>query len=169
MGRSLSITSEVKRILCDYPWPGNIAELEPGLGPVDVERLDQRRVTKLNIYLKADYVDLPNEEQLLNSLFLEGKMRIAGIDTPEIKQTCEIEQGKSIDCGFLTKDYLQKLLENEPGDLIIKCLMLVRPSITGMSMSKVITSGRNLRTFSKQSFPFLAVPTTRMPASFSKI
>jgi len=48
------------------------------------------------------------------------KMRIAGIDTPEIKQICEIEQGKSIDCGILTKDYLQKLLENEPGDLVIK-------------------------------------------------
>ena len=48
------------------------------------------------------------------------KMRIAGIDTPEIKQTCEIEQGKSIDCGLLTKDYLQKLLESEPGDLVIK-------------------------------------------------
>ena len=30
------------------------------------------------------------------------KMRIAGIDTPEIKQTCEIEQGKSIDCGLLS-------------------------------------------------------------------
>ena len=48
------------------------------------------------------------------------KMRIAGIDTPEIKQTCEIKQGKSIDCGVLTKDYLQKLLDNEPGDLVIK-------------------------------------------------
>jgi len=48
------------------------------------------------------------------------KMRIAGIDTPEIKQTCEIEEGKSIDCGVLTKDYLQKLLESEPGDLVIK-------------------------------------------------
>ena len=48
------------------------------------------------------------------------KMRIAGIDTPEIKQTCEIEEGKSIDCGFLTKEYLQKLLESEPGDLVIK-------------------------------------------------
>jgi endonuclease YncB( thermonuclease family) len=47
-------------------------------------------------------------------------MRIAGIDTPEIKQTCEIEEGKSIDCGVLTKDYLQKLLESEPGDLVIK-------------------------------------------------
>ena len=48
------------------------------------------------------------------------KMRIAGIDTPEIKQTCEIEQGKSIDCGLLSKDFLQKLLESEPGDLVIK-------------------------------------------------
>ena len=48
------------------------------------------------------------------------KMRIAGIDTPEIKQTCEIEQGKLIDCGLLAKDYLQKLLAIDPGDLVIK-------------------------------------------------
>ena len=47
-------------------------------------------------------------------------MRIAGIDTPEIKQTCEIEEDQSIDCGVLTKDFLQKLLESEPGDLVIK-------------------------------------------------
>ena len=48
------------------------------------------------------------------------KMRIAGIDTPEIKQTCEIAQSKLIDCGLLSKDFLQKLLESEPGDLVIK-------------------------------------------------
>ena len=48
------------------------------------------------------------------------KMRIAGIDTPEIKQTCEIEEGKSIDCGVLTKDYLKNLLASESGDLVIK-------------------------------------------------
>ena len=48
------------------------------------------------------------------------KMRIAGIDTPEIKQTCEIEQVKSIDCGLLSKYFLQKLLESEPGYLVIK-------------------------------------------------
>ena len=48
------------------------------------------------------------------------KMRIAGIDTPEIKQTCEIEEDQSIDCGVLSKDYLQKLLDSEPGDLVIQ-------------------------------------------------
>ena len=48
------------------------------------------------------------------------KMRIVGIDTPEMKQACEIEEGKSIDCGVLSKDYLQKLLETELGDLVIK-------------------------------------------------
>ena len=56
-----------------------------------------------------------------DTIVLNGeKIRFLGIDTPELKQTCEMEQGKLIDCGFLTKDYLQKLLESEPGDLIIK-------------------------------------------------
>ena len=71
----------------------------------------------INIVLFLDLAQAPMEE-LSNKTDL--KMRIAGIDTPEIKQTCEMEQGKLIDCGFLTKDYLQKLLESEPGDLIIK-------------------------------------------------
>jgi len=71
----------------------------------------------INVVLFLDLAQAPMEE-FGNKTDL--KMRIAGIDTPEIKQTCEIEQGKSIDCGFLTKDYLQKLLENEPGDLVIK-------------------------------------------------
>jgi endonuclease YncB( thermonuclease family) len=71
----------------------------------------------INVVLFLDLAQVPMEE-LGDKTDL--KMRIAGIDTPEIKQTCEIEQGKSIDCGVLTKDYLQKLLESEPGDLVIK-------------------------------------------------
>ena len=71
----------------------------------------------INIALFLDLAQAPMEE-LGDKTDL--KMRIAGIDTPEIKQTCEIEEGKSIDCGILSKDYLQKLLENEPGDLVIK-------------------------------------------------
>ena len=70
----------------------------------------------INIALFLDLAQAPIEELGEKTDF---KMRIAGIDSPEIKQTCEIEQGKSIDCGFLTKDYLQKLLDNEPGDLVI--------------------------------------------------
>ena len=71
----------------------------------------------INVVLFLDLAQAPMEE-LGDKADL--KMRIAGIDTPEIKQTCEIEQGKSIDCGVLTKDYLQRLLESEPGDLVIK-------------------------------------------------
>jgi len=71
----------------------------------------------INVVLFLDLAQAPMEE-LGDKTDL--KMRIAGIDTPEIKQTCEIEEGKSIDCGVLTKDYLQKLLESEPGDLVIK-------------------------------------------------
>jgi HAE1 family hydrophobic/amphiphilic exporter-1 len=64
---------------------GNIAELEPGLGPVDVERLDQRRVTKLNIYLKADYVDAmgkSHKKDLGGSIARVRKM-ISEYDWPE--------------------------------------------------------------------------------------
>ena len=71
----------------------------------------------INVVLFLDLAQAPIEERG-DKTYL--KMRIAGIDTPEIKQICEIEQGKSIDCGLLTKDYLQKLLESEPGDLVIK-------------------------------------------------
>ena len=71
----------------------------------------------INIVIFLDLAQAPMEEL---SDKTDLKMRIAGIDTPEIKQKCEMEQGKSIDCGVLTKDYLHKLLESEPGDLVIK-------------------------------------------------
>ena len=78
---------------------------------VDGDSVNINVVLFLNI-AQASMEELGNKTDL--------KMRIDGIDTPEIKQTCEIEEGKSIDCGVLTKDYLQKLLESEPGDLVIK-------------------------------------------------
>ena len=71
----------------------------------------------INVVLFLDIAQAPMEE-LANKTDL--KMRIAGIDTPEMKQTCEIEENQLIDCGVLSKDYLQKLLESEPGDLVIK-------------------------------------------------
>jgi len=48
------------------------------------------------------------------------KLRIAGIDTPEIKQTCEIVKGQSIDCGILATQFLKELLENVNGNLVIE-------------------------------------------------
>ena len=71
----------------------------------------------INVVIFLDIAQAPTEE-LGDKTDL--KMRIAGIDTPEINQTCEIEQDKSIDCGLLSKDFLKKLLESEPGDLVIK-------------------------------------------------
>jgi endonuclease YncB( thermonuclease family) len=44
-------------------------------------------------------------------------MRLTGIDTPEITQTCEKTQHQTIDCGQLSKRYLQKLLREIPGRL----------------------------------------------------
>jgi endonuclease YncB( thermonuclease family) len=46
-------------------------------------------------------------------------MRLTGIDTPEITQTCEKTQHQTIDCGQLSKRYLQKLLREIPGRLLI--------------------------------------------------
>ncbi len=39
------------------------------------------------------------------------QMRIAGIDTPEIKQKCRKTKFKTIDCGRLSKDYLKQVLQ----------------------------------------------------------
>ena len=87
------------------------SELKQSLFIVDGDSVN------INVVLFLDFAQAPMEEVGDKT---DLKMRIAGIDTPEIKQTCEIEQDKSIDCGVLTKDYLQKLLENESGDLVIQ-------------------------------------------------
>ncbi|VVH58240.1 hypothetical protein BSPCLSOX_2933 [uncultured Gammaproteobacteria bacterium] len=47
------------------------------------------------------------------------QMRLTGIDTPEITQTCEKTQHQTIDCGQLSKRYLQKLLRGISGRLLI--------------------------------------------------
>jgi len=87
------------------------SELKKSLFIVDGDSVN------INVVLFLDLAQAPMEE-LGNTTDL--KMRIAGIDTPEIKQTCEIEQDKPIDCGVLSKNYLQKLLESESGDLVIQ-------------------------------------------------
>lgn len=46
--------------------------------------------------------------------------RIAGIDTPEIRQKCRKTKLKTIDCGRLAKGYLKKILKNIPGKLSIE-------------------------------------------------
>lgn len=52
------------------------------------------------------------------------QMRIKGIDTPEITQTCEKTQYQTIDCGQLSKAYLKKLLETIPGKLLIMPIVI---------------------------------------------
>ncbi len=47
------------------------------------------------------------------------QMRLAGIDTPEIKQKCRQHKNQIIDCGRLSKRYLQRLLKNLPGNVNI--------------------------------------------------
>jgi len=48
------------------------------------------------------------------------QMRIAGIDTPEIKQKCRKTKLKTIDCGRLAKNYLKQVLQDLPGELSIE-------------------------------------------------
>lgn len=50
------------------------------------------------------------------------KMRLKGIDTPEIKQTCEVIKGEAIDCGKLAQRFLKKLLKDTPGILRINII-----------------------------------------------
>ena len=48
------------------------------------------------------------------------QMRIAGIDTPEIKQKCRKTKFQVVDCGRLAKDYLKQVLQNLPDELLIE-------------------------------------------------
>ena len=66
------------------------------------------------------FFDLAKEPEVLPGNRSLVKLRIAGIDTPEIKQTCEIVKGQSIDCGILATQFLKELLENVNGNLVIE-------------------------------------------------
>ncbi|KAA0454947.1 MAG: thermonuclease family protein [Candidatus Thioglobus sp.] len=48
------------------------------------------------------------------------KMRIMGIDTAEIGQTCQKIANKNVNCGELSKIYLAKILTQTSGELLIK-------------------------------------------------
>ncbi len=48
------------------------------------------------------------------------QMRILGIDTPEMRQTCQKIQHKYINCGRLSKKYLQQLLRTLSGAVRIE-------------------------------------------------
>ncbi len=64
-----------------------------------------------------------NSQRSLNTVDGDSvslKMRIAGIDTPEIKQKCRKHANQIIDCGQLSKHYLQRLLKSIPGKITIE-------------------------------------------------
>jgi len=42
----------------------------------------------------------------------ETKIRLHGIDAPEMKQTCKTPKGKQSECGVLSKQFLSDLLSN---------------------------------------------------------
>ncbi len=66
------------------------------------------------------FFDLAKEPKILPGNRSTVRLRIAGIDTPEIKQKCEIKKDEQIDCGKLARQFLKELLENINGDLVIE-------------------------------------------------
>lgn len=45
------------------------------------------------------------------------QMRVVGMDTPELGQSCQQTLGESLDCGRIAKDYFQQVLNTLPGEL----------------------------------------------------
>ncbi len=82
----------------------------------------------LNFSLKAETsvisVTNPNSLYIVDGDSISLKMRIRGIDTPEISQKCQKNKGVIIDCGELTKKYLKKKLNNSKHKLIIKFIAI---------------------------------------------
>jgi endonuclease YncB( thermonuclease family) len=73
------------------------------------------------------------------------QMRIAGIDTPEIRQKCSKTQFQVVDCGRLSKNYLKQTLQNLPGELLIEPVgtdyynrVLVRVYKGGVNIGKLM-------------------------------
>ncbi len=76
----------------------------------------------IDIFANLDNFSLSSEKTLyvVDGDSLSLQMRIKGIDTPEIQQQCQKTSNKTIDCGYFSKHYLQNLLQNLPGELLIK-------------------------------------------------
>ena len=76
----------------------------------------------INAFAKVDNFTLESDRALyiVDGDSISMQMRIAGIDTPEIRQKCRKTKSKTIDCGRLAKDYLKKILKNLPGKLSIE-------------------------------------------------
>ncbi len=76
----------------------------------------------INVLAKVGDFTLASEKTLyiVDGDSISMQMRIAGIDTPEMRQKCRKTQFKIVDCGQLSKDYLKQALQELPGELLIK-------------------------------------------------
>ncbi len=75
----------------------------------------------MNKAFALDAFNLDSEKTLyiVDGDSISMQMRIAGIDTPEIKQPCEKTPQQIMDCGRLSKAHLRQLLKTTPGKLRI--------------------------------------------------
>ncbi|TEU22150.1 MAG: thermonuclease family protein [Gammaproteobacteria bacterium] len=76
----------------------------------------------VNAFAKVGNFTLESEKTLyiVDGDSISVQMRIAGIDTPEMRQKCRKTEIKTINCGRLAKDYLKQVLQNLPGELLIE-------------------------------------------------
>jgi endonuclease YncB( thermonuclease family) len=78
----------------------------------------------VNTFASSENFSFKNQQSLyiIDGDSVSLQMRIAGIDTPEIKQKCQQYANKIIDCGRLSKRYLQRLLKSLSGEISISTI-----------------------------------------------
>ncbi len=59
----------------------------------------------------------PKSLSVIDGDSLSLRMRVVGMDAPELGQPCQQVQGERLDCGRLSKAYLQQALKTLPGEL----------------------------------------------------
>lgn len=81
-------------------------------------------VSFFNFNSFAFEVSLPSYQSLylVDGDSVNLKMRLKGIDTPEIEQLCQISRRRQVDCGRLAQQHLQQLLKNTSGKLVVNLL-----------------------------------------------
>lgn len=75
----------------------------------------------VNVWATIDPFTLNNEKTLyiVDGDSVSLSMRIKGIDTPEMGQTCQKVARKTQDCGKIAKAYIATLIKELPGKLKI--------------------------------------------------
>ena len=105
-------------------------------------------VMSINVMAQDDIV-LSSHHSLymLDGDSVNIKMRLVGIDTPEMKQTCQKMANKTIDCGQLSKKHLKHLLKNTAGllrvniidfDIYHRALVLIKKGKTDIAKQMVL-------------------------------